>query len=209
MLKFKNPLIPLDLNNVQYIVIHHAKAKTASPEDIHKWHLENGWSGAGYNEYIRKDGSVHIMRGDNIGAHCEGYNSKSYGICLEGDYDVEEIPAIQLQALIKRIKFNQARMKNATVVPHKKLVPTVCPGNKFPWERLIIGITMPILKFGSKGDGVSFLQTQLKAKGYACGKADGLFGAMTKIAVIKYQADNKITSDGIVGLQTWSLLLNK
>ena len=41
------------------IVLHHAAAKNATIYNIHKWHLTNGWSGAGYHFYIRKDGTIY------------------------------------------------------------------------------------------------------------------------------------------------------
>jgi hypothetical protein len=91
---FKNSLLPLIPQNVQNIIIHHIASIKATPEQIHQWHLANGWSGAGYNEYITKDGNVHILRGDNVGAHCadnkNNYNPISYGIACEGDYDKEK-----------------------------------------------------------------------------------------------------------------------
>lgn len=137
--KYSNPLIPLDLNKIIFIVLHHADAVEATPEDIHQWHLVNGWSGAGYNEYIRKDGTVYIMRGDNIGAQCANMNSKSYGICVEGNYDIEKtMPEAQLNALVERIKYNKSRFKNLTdIVPHSKFTATSCCGKYFPYETIM------------------------------------------------------------------------
>ena len=131
-IQFTKSLTPLFMHQVEHIVIHHLKAKIATPEDIHRWHLNNGWIGAGYNEYIKKDGTVYIMRGDNVGAHTKGYNDKSYGIALEGDYDVEtEMPELQLRSLIERIQHNKNKFKKAEVVGHGKLTNTSCPGNNF------------------------------------------------------------------------------
>ncbi|MEG4976450.1 peptidoglycan-binding domain-containing protein [Microcoleus sp. K4-B3] len=42
-------------------------------------------------------------------------------------------------------------------------------------------------------------------KGYPVA-TDGFFGLKTEQAVIKFQKQNKIAVDGIVGPQTWSLL---
>lgn len=133
------PLTPLNLNNVQYIILHHAEAVTASPEDIQQWHLENGWSGAGYNEYIRKDGTVYIMRGDNVGAQCYNYNSISYGICCEGNYDTEKImPKAQYASMIQRLKSNKPRFPNIKKIGgHKEFYSTACPGLYFPLQRAI------------------------------------------------------------------------
>lgn len=135
-----NNWIPLNLDSVKYIVLHHPEAVTATPDEINQWHLENGWSGGfGYNEYIRKDGTVYIGRGDNIGAQCQNYNSKSYGIGCEGNYKVEtEMPEVQKLAVIARIKFNKPRFPNYQLTaPHSQFVKTECPGKYFPMVEIL------------------------------------------------------------------------
>lgn len=49
---------------------------------------------------------------------------------------------------------------------------------------------------------VKIFQSQLKAKGYSI-TADGEFGPKTTAAVKKFQADKKLTVDGLVGPTTW------
>ena len=51
-----------DLGTVKRIILHHAEPSTCSIEDIHRWHLNNGWSGCGYHFLVRTDGSIY--RGD-------------------------------------------------------------------------------------------------------------------------------------------------
>lgn len=65
------------------------------------------------------------------------------------------------------------------------------------------------LRKGSKGNSVKALQMLLTGNGYSCGSAgiDGDFGAGTYKAVINFQKNKKIGTDGIVGVQTWSKLL--
>lgn len=135
---FRNSLTPLNLSNVKYIVVHHAAALYAKPEEIHQWHLGNGWAGFGYNEYIRKDGTVYIGRGDNVGAHCYGYNSVSYGICCEGNYSKEVTLSQELlNSLIERLKFHKKRFPYSKIVGHRELYNTECPGNNFPLKDVI------------------------------------------------------------------------
>ena len=31
------------------IILHHAEASHCTAADIHRWHLNNGWAGAGYH----------------------------------------------------------------------------------------------------------------------------------------------------------------
>lgn len=61
-----------------------------------------------------------------------------------------------------------------------------------------------ILKLKDKGNDVKELQKELKERKYNIGKygIDGIFGNDTKKAVINFQSDNKITTDGIVGKNT-------
>lgn len=66
----------------------------------------------------------------------------------------------------------------------------------------------PTLKRGDKGQYVTLLQTQLDRKGYDLGSygIDGDFGKATEAAVKKFQTDNGLTADGIVGKKTWDAL---
>ncbi len=59
-----------------------------------------------------------------------------------------------------------------------------------------------MLKQGSKGDLVKEVQTKLIKWGYLTGRADGIFGAKTKTAVIKFQRKNGLTADGVIGTRT-------
>lgn len=59
-----------------------------------------------------------------------------------------------------------------------------------------------LLKIGSSGTEVSKLQQTLKNKGYFNYNVTGYFGNITKNAVIRFQHDNGLAVDGIVGPQT-------
>lgn len=63
-----------------------------------------------------------------------------------------------------------------------------------------------VLKQGSKGTQVRTLQTKLKNWGYYTGSVDGVFGANTKAAVVRFQKKNGLTADGIVGAKTAAAL---
>ena len=63
------------------------------------------------------------------------------------------------------------------------------------------------LKLGSKGKTVEVLQRALAGKGYNVVVIDGDFGSVTDREVRKYQTDNKLFVDGIVGPQTWEALM--
>jgi hypothetical protein len=58
------------------------------------------------------------------------------------------------------------------------------------------------LRTGDDGSAVKKLQRALTALGFAPGKADGLFGPLTKQAVVAFQQANGLAPDGIVGAKT-------
>lgn len=64
----------------------------------------------------------------------------------------------------------------------------------------------PVLRRGSRGPEVAELQTRLRAAGLPVG-VDGDFGPATELAVMRFQADKRLTADGIVGPATWAALL--
>lgn len=62
------------------------------------------------------------------------------------------------------------------------------------------------VKYGSKGQKVVKIQTQLKKLGYFKADVTGYFGRITKTAVKKFQTDKGLLVDGIVGPQTTKAL---
>jgi peptidoglycan hydrolase-like protein with peptidoglycan-binding domain len=65
-----------------------------------------------------------------------------------------------------------------------------------------------LLRYGSTGSQVKTLQRGLEDKGYSVGTCgiDGWFGKDTKAAVVRFQTDQRIAVDAIVGPITWGRL---
>lgn len=199
-----------------YIILHHAAA-SGSAENIHSYHVSLGWTGIGYHYYIRKDGSIYRGRPENVeGAHTEGYNAISIGVCFEGNFETETMSEKQLSAGIWLIKDILTRY-NVPIAPHRNFANTACPGRNFPLARMTpyaptetpktVTVELPLLSKGSKGGGVTTVQRLLIIMGYNPGTADGDFGPKTEAAVKEYQARNGLTADGVVGKLTWEKLL--
>ena len=66
--------------------------------------------------------------------------------------------------------------------------------------------THPTLAVGSRGSAVVVLQQRLSALGYWCGVADGVFGDLTRQAVVAVQKVAGLGRDGVCGPMTWSAL---
>ncbi|MEM9017562.1 MAG: peptidoglycan-binding protein, partial [Verrucomicrobiota bacterium] len=62
------------------------------------------------------------------------------------------------------------------------------------------------LRNGSEGVTVERVQRRLAELGYEPGPIDGEFGPMTRNAVLRFQAMEGLTTDGIVGRLTWAAL---
>lgn len=66
--------------------------------------------------------------------------------------------------------------------------------------------TSPILRFGARGTQVKDVQKQLKAAGVFPHAIDGVFGIQTQSAVRRFQQQQGLVVDGIVGPQTLAKL---
>ena len=66
--------------------------------------------------------------------------------------------------------------------------------------------TYKMVAYGSQGDAVRQLQSELNKHGYQL-KEDGIFGKNTRSAVRDYQRKNKLRLDGIAGDETWGSLM--
>ena len=64
----------------------------------------------------------------------------------------------------------------------------------------------PPLSSGSRGEE---LQKRLQALGYYDGELDGQFGSGTKAAVVDFQKNNGLDTDGLAGTETLNLLYSQ
>ncbi|NLX70823.1 MAG: peptidoglycan-binding protein [Clostridiales bacterium] len=63
-----------------------------------------------------------------------------------------------------------------------------------------------ILRIGNWGDDVAVLQNILASLDYYSFTIDGLFGPLTRQAVMNLQRDNGLVPDGIVGPLTYDVI---
>ena len=120
---------------VKYLVLHHA-AGNGSVEAIHAYHRDtNGWAGIAYHLYVRKDGKVYAGRPmDKQGGHCLNYNGVSIGICFEGNFETETMSEAQLAGGVEAVRYAMEYYPGMTIVGHRELVATDCPGKNFPLD---------------------------------------------------------------------------
>jgi hypothetical protein len=119
---------PIDL-----IVIHHSATppgRDVSVEEIRRWHLQRGFNDIGYHDIIEIDGRIREGRDrEKAGAHAQGYNTRSIGICIVGDgrQGFTDMQWKSLRALLRHYR----RMYPAIdITGHRDLkgAKTECPG---------------------------------------------------------------------------------
>lgn len=110
------------MRQVDLIIIH----CSASDLDVHDeigvirlWHIQRGFKDIGYHYFLKKNGIVQVGRNEEtIGAHAEGHNKNSIGICLSG---LNEFTKLQFESLRKLLIdiLNRHKLTTLDVLPHK------------------------------------------------------------------------------------------
>jgi len=149
------------------IVIHHTGSPDmdASAEQIHGWHLNNGWSGIGYHYVIRKNGDIERGRPEwAIGSHAYGENSHTIGIHLSGDFEQAYPTEDQVDSCAKLIADICDRygisIDRDHIVGHGELMATSCPGANLQtllFDNTIIG---KAIFYFNKNNGISNVEPE-------------------------------------------------
>jgi hypothetical protein len=141
---------------IEALIIHHSYSMWGNREAIDAWHRARGWKGIGYHRVICNgfptyaswakgqrldawDGKIQQGRPDTeAGAHTVGWNSKSLGICLVGNFDADLPTPKQWAALIDAcVRLCRCYgLTAANIHGHREFAPKTCPGRLFPLEAL-------------------------------------------------------------------------
>ena len=129
---------------VNKIIVHHSYSKDHATlrdfDEIKRWHTNKGWRDIGYHYVIEKVNGVYgVIKGrpENMaGAHTLGHNHDSIGICLVGNFMVDNVPSDMLDVLVDLIKDIRKRHGDIFAGGHGDFNATSCPGDKFPMAKL-------------------------------------------------------------------------
>jgi len=133
----------------RHIVIHHSGTDEGSAAAFDRYHRKvKGWKGLAYHFVIGNghgtvDGAVEVgprWKSQRVGAHAgvPKYNDFGIGICLVGNFEKSAPTKKQLEALKALLRFLMGRfgIRPSDVIRHCDIVPTKCPGKRFPWPVL-------------------------------------------------------------------------
>ena len=121
------------MRKITDIIIHCAdtpNGKEFHASDIDQWHKQRGWSGIGYHWVICVDGKVEAGRiPDQPGAHCEGHNANSLGICMIGK---DKFTREQWESLQDLVKGLYAEFKPVRIAGHCEYDTAIKQGKTCP-----------------------------------------------------------------------------
>tara|TARA_A100001201_G_scaffold143662_1_gene146572 strand:- start:7659 stop:8429 length:771 start_codon:yes stop_codon:yes gene_type:complete len=211
----------------------------AAVQAFEKHHMDNnGWNAIAYNWLVDEQGVCFEGRGAGvISAATRPYNSKTESICYTGDGDAI-VPMQALESIRWLISDIQKRYDHKLWVKgHRDLAATACPGSfLYNWLQAgmpvternlssneLSGVKAHIDRLGaslakkplskrrkSRGEAVRAAQERLKALGFDPGPVDGVYGKLTKTAVLAFQRRYRdfLIQDGIIGANTWRMLFS-
>lgn len=210
---------------VDTVFVHCSASDRPEHDDVsvmREWHLDKNWSDVGYHYFIQRDGEIQqgrpLLR---IPAAQKGHNTGTIAICLHGLRE-DLFTADQFNSLRDLCaSIDDSYMKSIRFRGHCEVAAKSCP--VFDYQT-VLGLTLNgyrnadgsdptptisgkahsygTIRIFDRGEPVRNLQRALNFSGAQL-QEDGLFGQITKAAVIDYQRANGLTVDGIVGVQTW------
>ncbi len=211
------------LSNINKIVIHQELGE-GSIESVNQYHIKaNHISPQGcphfcYHYGIRKNGEVvQANELSNITWHVKGENSVSIGIMLVGNFkgvgnevSASEPTTEQIASLNELCEYLLAAFKlsNQDLYGHYHFGKPVCPGFTVQaWIEDKRNTITDIPQINTIEKTTAEIQKRLNQLGYEAGPVDGIKGIKTINAIRKFQYDNKLMVDGVVGPQTWKAII--
>lgn len=125
------------MRSINKIIVHCSAtqpSKKINAETIRKYHVEvNKWQDIGYHYVINVDGTVENGRPvEKQGAHCQGHNADSVGICLVGGIDekgksVNNFTQAQFDSLVQLVGKLRQQFGHLPVFGHREFTNKDCP----------------------------------------------------------------------------------
>lgn len=151
----------MPLGTVRWIFVHTAAySGDCDAAEIDAWHRARGWAAIGYHYVVRRSGLIEPGRPlEYAGAHVEGCNSKSVGICCEGHGDYEDHTPPQRASLLDlcRTLMQKFELDHEAVLGHREVNRLVaagvvgdhyrtyktCPGNRVDMDAIRAALALP------------------------------------------------------------------
>ncbi len=214
------------LNRINKIIIHQALGE-GSVEQVNNYHITapNHISSKGcphicYHYCIRDNGEV-VQANDlsSITWHCKGENSNAIGIVVIGNFQgpgyslgTQGPTDAQMDSLKGLVDYllSGFSLSKQDVYGHFHFGKPECPGYVIQkWIEETRNEVITAIAAKKIPLTIEEVQERLNKLGYAVGKVDGIQGIKTAASIRRFQADNGLNVDGVVGPHTWKTLIAK
>lgn len=124
------------MRKITEIIVHCSdtpEGRNDRAADIRRWHKAKGWNDIGYHYVVDLDGTIEPGRDVDIaGAHAQGHNANSIGICYIGGADKNMKPKdtrtdAQKDSLLCLLRFLRLMYKDAKIIGHRDVSAKPCP----------------------------------------------------------------------------------
>ncbi|MBQ8939920.1 MAG: N-acetylmuramoyl-L-alanine amidase [Paludibacteraceae bacterium] len=124
------------MRKINEIIVHCTATfpeQVVTVADINRWHRQRGFNEIGYHFLVNQQGQVAAGRAiEKAGAHCQGHNANSIGVCYVGGLDLNGKPADtrtdeQKTALRELLRSLKEQFPNATIHGHNEFAAKACP----------------------------------------------------------------------------------
>lgn len=139
-----------DLSRIDTIIVHHSGSDKSTLESMSEYHTADkpdghGWPRLSYH-FVIHYGDVFVINDiDLLTYHARGYNARSIGICIIGNYENKLPSTSDVRALHNLILILNFVLPGLKVLGHRDVSNTLCPGknlydvvhNLFDGERIM------------------------------------------------------------------------
>lgn len=184
-------LVTSELENVQHCLFSNQRLSTSNAQTSHRYNFST--SRSKYQK--RHENTLSKISWQASDDSIKGFQKK---VAFSPVLKTASINANSLPFLEKSLKFNLRKEWDVPQAPYYDAE-----------QRLLAqyyrGRALPVLRYGNTGSAVRVLQTLLTYNRYGV-RITGRFDVLTETAVKAFQANRRLTPDGIVGYRTWQEL---
>lgn len=113
-------------------------------DDIDKWHMLRGFYMIGYHWVIRRTGVVEVGRQpDAMGAHCDGQNHSSFGVCYVGREKPTDAQKKSINELADKIRDKYGIERYEWHAHRDYNRGKLCPGFTTESLKRLLGLVVP------------------------------------------------------------------
>lgn len=215
---------PRDISRINKIIIHQELGESTI-ENVNHYHINpNHISSRGcphfcYHYGISKEGEIiQANELSSVTWHTKGENAVGVGIMFVGNFaglgheSASDGPTPEQFASIEYLVpylLTTLNLSKQDVFGHYEFGKPACPGYKAQeWIEKFRNDLSDVPKATTVKMTIKEIQERLNLLGYASGPVDGIMGIKTRGAIRRFQFNNQLVVDGIVGPQTWKKLLS-